>query len=398
MLSKVITYGKFGNLYCGVEHTFIDGQGKLNALLLKKKKDEFLIENTFECDHVNNLKKLLNKEQHLFLIINTDQVLSKILRGVFDTQKAIAQAFPNLNIEDFYYEVYSANENTFIAICRKDYINNILLEYDTNHLNVIGFSLGNLAISQLVNLIDKSSIETSNSTVTFVDKIISDIQPTSGTTTTSYNINGLKITKNYTLPLAGIISYYTLYVSTASNFKDHIGKLYNDFFNKRVFDIGLKAGLTTVFVLLLVSFLFFSSYTSNINIITSELELNKTYKNSLLKLSQEVNKKERWVNDFSLVSSKASWYMDQIASSIPNSILLSEIQFQPLVKNIKKEEEILFKKNEIITRGRSSYNNEFTNWVNQLEQQDWIEKVMIQEYGSGKTTITEFELIIEIRN
>ena len=147
-----------------------------------------------------------------------------------------------------------------------------------------------------------------------------------------------------------------------------------------------------------MSFLFFSSYTSNINIITSELELNKTYKNSLLKLSQEVNKKERWVNDFSLVSSKASWYMDQIASSIPNSILLSEIQFQPLVKNIKKEEEILFKKNEIITRGRSSYNNEFTNWVNQLEQQDWIEKVMIQEYGSGKTTITEFELIIEIRN
>lgn len=397
MLPQLVSYGKFGNLFCGVEHTFINGQEKLNILILKKKKSEFLIEDSLESNTVTELSNQLQKEQHLFLIINNEKVLFKSLDGVYNTQKAIAQAFPNLKVEDFYYEVYTNQNNTFIAICRKDYINNLIKEYHSHKLNVVDFSLGNLAVSQLTNFINEPTVETSNGTVSFANQKIKNIILSATDSSTPYTINGIEITKNTLLPLAGIITYYSNQKQSVSNFDTISNKLISNFKQKRIFDLGLKAGLATVFVLLLISFLFFSSYTSNINQLNAELELNKAHKKTLLKLSDDAHKKEQLVTSFSLTSSKSSWFLDQLGSTIPTPILLSEIQYQPLVKNIKKEEGIKIQEQIIIIKGKSSISNVFSNWIKELEQKDWIEKVIILDYGTGKKTITEFELQIEIK-
>jgi Tfp pilus assembly protein PilN len=199
------------------------------------------------------------------------------------------------------------------------------------------------------------------------------------------------------LSLAGILSYYTNQKFTQLNFLDRINKLNNDFKQKRIFDIGLKIGLGTVFILLLVSFLFFSSYTSKIDGLNTSLEVNKTQKNSFLKLSDLVNKKEKLINDFSLTSSKAAWYINQIGETLPHSIILSEIQWQPLTKNIKKEKQVLVQKNSIIIKGKSGNNTKFSSWVNLLEKQSWIDTIQIQEYGTGKKSSTEFKLRIKIK-
>ena len=397
MLSRLVSYGNFGNLYCGVEHAFINGQEKLNILLLKKKKSEFLIKDSLESNTVSELSNQLQKGQHLFLIINNEKVLFKNLDGIYNTQKAIVQAFPNLKVEDFYCEVYTNQNNTFIAICRKDYINNLIKEYHSHKLNVVDFSLGNLAVSQLTNFINEPTVETSNSIVSFANQKIKDIMVSATDSITPYTINGLEITKNTLLALAGIISYYSNQKQSVSNFDTISFKLNNDFKQKRIFDLGLKAGLALVFVLLLISFLFFSSYTSKINQLNVELELNKTHKKTLLKLSDDIQKKEQLVNDFSSASSKTSWFLDQIGMIVPSSIILSEIQLQPLIKNIKEGEEILIHQNVIIIQGKSSNNNDFLNWIYNLEQLNWIEKVDIQKYGTGKKTTTEFELQMVIK-
>ena len=146
----------------------------------------------------------------------------------------------------------------------------------------------------------------------------------------------------------------------------------------------------------MISFLFFSSYTSKINTLTDQLNVNETYKSTILKLSDDVQKKERLINDFSLTSSKSSWYIDRIGISVPPSILLSNIQFQPLTKSIKKDKEIIIHEHLITIKGKSSNSNDFSNWISELEQKEWIQKVIIQGYGTGKKTITQFELLITI--
>jgi len=397
MLSQLLTYSKFGNLFCGIEHTTIDGNENLNTLILKKKKGELLIENTFECDKISKLTHQLQKGQHLFLIINNEQVLFKVLKRVSDTtQKAIAIAFPNLKIEDFYYEIYASNDSTFIAICRKEYIDNILKEYNILGLNVIHFSLGNLIGSQLSSYANNSDVNSSNARLSFLENSLSNIKKLENNSLANCTINGLELTNKQVLPFAGIITYFMHQETAASNFKQLSNKLSDNFKHKRIFHIGLKFGLSIVFVLLLMSFLFFSYYATEINSLSNELELNKTYKNSFVKLADEVEKKERLVTNFSLTTSKSSWYLDQIGEALPHSIMLSEIQFQPLEKSIKKEEQIVIQEDNIIIKGKSSNSNDFSNWINALEQHNWVEKVIIQAYGTGKKTATAFDLQIEL--
>ena len=396
MLNKLLTYTKFGALFCGVEHTSINDKEQLSTLLLNKKKDAFFVEMSFESDTVSDLKEYVPKNQHLFLIVNTDQVLSKTLNGVYSEQKAITEAFPNLNSSDFYYEVYATHTKTFVAIGRKDYINNLLELYKAEEFNCIGFSLGNLTITQLKSIVDVDFLETSNSSITFVENELETIKPLTNSSEKEYTLNGLDLTNFDVLPLSGIISYYTQQNFTESNFTEVNTKLHGDFKQERIFKTGLVIGLTFIFISLLVSFLFLSHYSAKMNTISSELELNKTYKNSLLQLTDEVNKKERLVTDFSLSSSKASWYLDHLGNALPSSITLTDLQFQPLQKSIKKDKSILIEENMILVKGTSTNNEDFSNWMNLLEKLDWVEKSTIREYGTDKKLATEFELELKL--
>ncbi len=397
MLDKLLTYTKFGSLFCGVEHTSKDGKEAINGLLLKKKKGEFLVEKTFISSAATDLKDQLPKSQHFYLIVNTDQVLSKTLNGVYNEQKAIAEAFPNLNSKDFYYEVYNTSTKSFIAISRKEYVDNLLNSYKKQEYNCIEFSLGNLAIAQLKDIVDVNNLQTSNSRINFVENEIDAINSVTVVSETEYNLNGLNLTNNSVLPLAGIISYYTQQSLTDSNFLELSTTLFSDFKQQRIFKVGLTLGLTLLFVSLMISFLLFSSYNKEINAISSELELNKTYKNSLLQLTDDVNKKERLVTDFSLSSSKVSWYLDQLGGKLPNSITLTELHYQPLQKSIKKEKQILLEENTILIKGESAINEDFSNWINILEKLDWIENVAIKHYGTDKKSTAAFEIELKLK-
>ncbi len=398
MISKLRTYTKFGNLFCGVEHTYCNGKEIINSLQLKKKKEEFVIENSLECESITELKNHLPAKQHLFLIVNTEKVLFKTLKGVFNTSKeAMTVAFPNLLLEDFYYEILQTDTHTFIAICRKNVVENYIKTYHENQLRVIGFSLGNVVASQLVGFVKNIALETSNKVIVFDEQKISTISSLTTATMDKQDINGIQVSSKRVLSLAGILAYYAAEKRTISNFSKRLHTLNTDFKGHLFFDIGLKVGLGTVFVLLLVSFLLFSNYTTNINELTASLELNKTHKNELLKLSELVQKKEQLVTRFSLASSKTSWYITQLGSAIPESVLLSEIQYQPLVKKIKEEEEILLHLRILTVKGMANSGTDFSNWIYTLEREDWIKKVIVKSYGLGKKKATEFELSIKIK-
>jgi Tfp pilus assembly protein PilN len=276
-------------------------------------------------------------------------------------------------------------------------VENYIKTYHENQLRVIGFSLGNVVASQLVGFVKNTFIETSNKVIVFDKQKVRTISSLTTTTIDKQDINGIQVSSKRVLSLAGILAYYATQKQTVSNFSKRLDTLETDFKGHRFFDIGLKVGLGTVFVLLLVSFLLFSNYTANINELTASLELNKTHKNALLKLSEVVQKKEQLITRFSLASSKTSWYITQLGSTVPTSVLLSEIQYQPLVKTIKEEKEILLHLRILTVKGMAGNGTDFSNWIHALEREDWIEKVIIKSYGLGKKTATEFELSIEIK-
>ncbi len=397
MSIKTIKNSIQGKLYCAVEYISVQQKPQINFLFLKKRKSEFVIDKKGFCIEINDLFKFFKKIQHLFLIINNEQVLTKSVVGKLDALKAVQTAFPNLNSNDFYYETYQNETDTFISICRKDYVDSIIKQYEDANLNIIDFSLGNLIGTQLLPFVDEKELYTSNAFLSINNNELIDIKSTEAEFQKDYTINDLEINNNYVLGLAGILSYYTNQTFTQRSFIEKTAELKNKFTQIKTFDLGLKIGLAFIFTLLLVNFIIFTNYRDKINVLKSEIEVNENYKNNLLSLKEVVEKKKKIVDEITASeSSKVSLYLDKIGASIPSKILLNEMNYQPLLKNVKNGKEILYQAQQIIIKGKSFDGIAFSKWISFLEQKNWIDVVTLVKYGTGKKTITEFQLKITL--
>ena len=96
-------------------------------------------------------------------------------------------------------------------------------------------------------------------------------------------------------------------------------------------------------------------------------------------------------------ASKTSLYFDQIGLIVPNSILLSSMNYQPILKNIEAQKKIVLNSQTLFIKGSSSNSKNFSTWIKNLESFDWINSVDIVDYGIGKKTNIMFELRIVLK-
>lgn len=386
MIRQILKYGK---TYAAIEHA---EKGAFNLLRLIKKNDEFVISKNIQTDRFEILLEELKGQKHLFLIINDAQILSKKVASIGNNEKVLVRkAFPSIVLTDFYYEVYQNTQHSFICIARKDSIDKIINTYQQKGISVIDFSLGNLAIQNLHPFVENRTLFSSNAQIKFDSNAICTIQKGS-VSNKNYNINDLEVTHTAILPLAGIICHYTK--NKASILHTELEKHY---FHRRFFDLGLQTGLSFFLGLLLINFFLFSSYRNKVNTITGALQLSETYKNQLHTLQEEVMLKKRLLASVhSASNSKLSLYIDELGISTPKTILLSQFYYQPVVGVQKKDTPISFKKNQLIVKGISKENEDFSNWISFLEQKKWVKNISIHAYGKGKKTarMNEFKFII----
>jgi len=386
MIRQILKYGK---TYAAIEHA---EKGVYNLLQLTKKNHEFVISTSKQTDRFDILLEELRGQKHLFLLINDAQILSKKVTSINKNEnEVIRNAFTTIVLTDFYYEVYQNTQHSFVCIARKDSVDKIINTYQQKGISVIDFSLGNLAIQNLHPFVENTTLFSSNAQIKFDANAICAIEK-GNSSNKNYNINDLEVTHTAILPLAGIICYYTKSTSSIRH-----TELQERYFHKRFFDLVLKTGLSLILGLLLVNFFFFSSYRNRVNTITGELQLNETYKNQLYTLQEEVMQKKRLVASVQSASnSKLSLYIDELGISTPQTILLSQFYYQPVVGVQKKDTPISFKKNQLIVKGISKENEDFSNWISFLEQKKWIKNISIHAYGKGKKTtrMNEFKFII----
>ncbi len=397
MIRQLLTYG---NTFCAVEHT-VDAKSLevFYALQLKKVKKELTSSNKDQYSSKPELFENLKAQKHLFLIVNNQHVLlKKVDATVLDKENAVKAVFPSVKMAEFYYEFSQNKEGNFVAICRKTYIDNLIAEYQTKGISVIGFSLQNLVIRSLMPFLKQSEIETSNSTVSFSEHKIVGIEK-SNFDTTEYDINELKISNKHILCLSGILSYFYNTVRNASNFDVIESGLKTRYDNHRFNSVGFKAALGIVFSILLINFMIFSRAHSEMTRLNNDVLINSNSKNELLQLQKRVKQKVELTKSInSLSSSKTTWYLNELGKSIPKKIQLSIIYFQPLSKSIKKNKEIKVTENTILVKGISKNNDSFSNWTSELELKHWIEKIVIISHGKGKNSTSTFEFTIKIKS
>jgi len=401
MFRKIITYLTLGNHFCGIEITTLNNKDSYLVTSLRKRKKELTIDLQFEVDSTDLILDKLPEKQHLFLAINTNHVLFKKVTTSNTNQNAILNAaFPNINSQDFYYEIILGRNNTsFIALCRKSYINTIINDFKAKNIFVTSFSLGNNLISEITDFVTLKSIQSSNAIVTLDNKII-DVNITDVINHhEEYNVNGLLSSSRYLLSLSGALTSFLNRSNRISNSEEKINSLFEDFKHQILFKKILQGSLIVFLVALLLNFFLINHYFNKVNQLQQAAQVNVVNKNAVLALSEKLQKAEKLATDIlKSNASKSSFYINEIITLIPNSILLSELNYQPLQKRIKKGQYIQFQNNIIIVSGVSSKSGLFSNWIIELEKTSWIHTIEILDYSDTSTTRSEFSIKINLNN
>ncbi len=388
MFPRKFTYG---SVYSAAEHTVRNGKDQINFLQLEKKKKELVVKNNSQFTTLNEFSKDIVK--HLFLVINNKQVLTKKVSFTNESNLILVQeAFPNITISDFYFDTYSNDEESFVAIARKEYVDAVIKTYTDKEIAIIGIGLGNLTIKNLLNYIQpNSTITTTNSTIILNETQIDRIEKRDSEKQ-YFSINGLEISNYDVLSLSGILSYYT---NTFLGLEDVNNQLTAIYEKKKFFSNSLSLALGFLLLILLVNFFVFNNYFSKSDRLSAELSLNKTYKDQLLSLQKEVKTKEMVLESLQSASqSKVAVYLDKIGQLVPNSILLTAINYQPIISRFKKGKEIKVDFQKIFVGGIVKDNPDFTLFIDALEKEKWVDTVTILDFSKKGTTRSSFELLI----
>lgn len=375
--------------FSSIEHT----AGSYNLLSL---------ENRHERLSINIAKKYLDQQELLatqplpspiFLIVNDQNVLSKIVSRSDTLAQAANKAFPQASASEFYMEMFNFSDGCHVSICRKDVVDDIVAWYANNGIDIVGFSLGNNLISQLSGIHTGDQVSSSNCQAVFHQGDISNIDLSEKVIGSSNEINGLSIDSDVTLGLCSSLSLLRSTSTVYNNFHDINTQYQSAVRSKQIGRQILKVGLLTALIILAVNFFTFEYFRSESSRLASEIELLTTSSNSFEQLQKEIDEKEQIIHQInSNRSSKASWYIDQVGSTVPKGVVLSSVSYQPIQGKLQENKLIEFREQSIDISGKILRTGKYESWLKKLEKLPWVTSVHILNYGVPKNSEVEFDI------
>ncbi|MDG5490647.1 hypothetical protein [Psychroserpens sp. SPM9] len=398
MKDKLISYLTYGNRFYSIEQSQANGDVVCYGIELKKTKNQVDVEKCFQFDSLQEASKYIPKGKPAFLVVNNDQVITKKIESrETDPLKLVHHVFANLKIDEFYYEVLQQDNIHFVSICRKTYVDELFEQYKSKNISVINFSLGNLMIASIAHFISEDHIHSSNAIISKADDQIIDIQPQKEIQEVNYNCNETTLAHNELLTFSSALSLITKTKVTTSVFSKSENHLLKDFKEKRFFTKFMKIGLSFLFVLLLGNFFLFNNYYDKVSELKVTAQVLNSSKSKVFQLNKKVQKTQKMVEDvLKSNASKSSYYADAIITSLPDQILLSELNYQPLLKKIKAQKPIHNDTNAIIVSGASSESILVSQWISELEALKWIKHIEIISFDDTFKSSSEFSFKIYI--
>lgn len=392
MLDPWITYLTEGASYSGLEIREADGKEHYHYLEILKKKGELHLVKTEHFSDLKELPKCYKKNTPLFLSINTSKVLVKMTdsSGTENPEVLVHTAFPNLDLGNFYYEIAQISSQPIVAISKKEYVDGIVKKLEELGLDLFYFSLGISPMAHSVPFVENKVIAISNFQMALENGAIREVSPVESSAPQDYLINGLELPNSSLLAFSHILGHLGGNAN-ATNFGEANGRFQSNFKNRRVFGYGLRASLSFFIILLLVNFLVFDHYHTEVNRLNSELTLDSSQKENLVRLEDLVKTKKGRVETLKAVSSsKSTLYLDELAKSIPHQIVLDRISYRPLDKPVRDSKPIILTENTILISGISKDDTEFSKWLEHLEKWDWISSVETLDYDFLNTNASNF--------
>lgn len=378
MLKSQVENIILGNQFLGIEIFSENNAEKVNCIIVKKKNGNLTTSESLKFSTINDISIDGFKNLPVVITIYTDKVLIKQSEL---TEKndfvLVKKTFSNLNLDEFYFDVWKLENKAIISIARRTYVDEIVKTLqESHHIKVTSVAIGLSNIKHLVSFIAEENIllnsktfNKDSNTIGVNDKIISKI----------YSIGGINIINDHLISFSSIINF----ISKKQNGSvDELNTFLNNiFFQYTFFKKYLKFFIFFILGILAINFFFFNRYYNKFNEISilnsNEIE-NKDKIEHLRKLTID---KENIVSELSLSNKqKVSFILNEIAKSVPNTIILNEFNFQPFLKKGNIEALTKYSEKNILLSGISTNNIQFTTWIEKMSTMKTINEVVILKF------------------
>ncbi|MEM8507816.1 MAG: hypothetical protein AAF717_08300 [Bacteroidota bacterium] len=393
MLKRLLHYITEGNTFFVLE--IYERQAKqlfsFQKVVLAKGELEVIVTRT--SANLEAILPLVEKKKPLLLTLNTANVLSKVIPATAGSQPElwVTTAFPNLPLDHFYYQLFQHHATTVISIAKKEYVAQYLEQFKKLGIPVYTVSLGLAALRAIVNYADEG-ITGSNFELQWKNGQPMRYTPLIAQRSDKMDIGGFLLESEQLLGFAQVLDLFDQ-EKKVSNSAECNHKLQNEIKNLRLFDFGIKTALAFFIALLLSNFLLFNYYHSKNQALEASLASNQLQEQSFTALKERVSAKEERLEVLQhSKDSRASWYLDELGKSIPGSIRLTTVHFQPLSLPVRSNAVIVLQERHLQVSGITYDRIAFGNWSESLENRSWINTIEVVDYNYVSNSAANFTL------
>jgi len=370
-----------------------DGSYIINAVVVSLQKNE-IIKKT-EWINLKSVEEFAGKisiKMPVTLTLTGKNVLVKSMPARENITNYIAEIFPQTNPNEFYHAISKQQDNLFVALARKEFIDKIIDDLVSRGYKVLDLSLAFFDIVTILPYLNHEETE-------FIETPAYTIQHDQRYNITSFESSSTKTfdvfaQKEYTVANQYIKAPLILPFATASRFiagsiasKQSIAsnKILAQREEYRYFKYFVAASwafLIGLFSLLLINFAFYSHYFNRNKEMATLQTISQDQVNQLKKQEAGVKRKEQFLLETGWIKpSKTSYFADRIASLVTSDLYLSSLQIYPSNNSMSLEKkEAPFKKDTIQISGNCTEPLELNQFTNNLKNLAEIKEVTVKNY------------------
>lgn len=372
---------------------------------LSKGDKGIKIDETISIKDSNDLQLLVESKYPISLIITGKGISSKKITckdsDGFDV--LLNKALPNAKLDDFILERSSIDaDHSIVSIIRND-IFLMILEHLSN-LGISNFSsinIGPLVLNNLIPLVinelENGKLLIPNYEFEIENNAIFNLNSNTEPSANTFNIGSEKVFDYSLLPIAASLDYFFPNQDIHSN-SDQINTIKSEFKEKENFIFRSWTLLGSALIILLINFFVFNYYWQENNNMQGRIQANESAINKLTSLKNEyANKMEFITANGLLQNSKTSFFSDQLALDLSESIGLSNLQvYPPKVTKDSYELEIPeFDTKKIYVKGICTKSIELNFWIKKIQKYKWVKMVQLINY-TQESTSEKAKFFIEI--
>lgn len=323
------------------------------------------------------------------------------IKSESSNQDLLNQLLPNASIKEFHLQRTILSENEiWVSIIRRDALDSLTKELESLNLFSIYIYLGPFIVENTLTLINSNEIITSEHQLSVENHKITNLNRLNEETTINYLIDKEKLVSKELVAFSAALSHFVPVSNIVLIDIEKTDLAREEFFNRSKYVVMGFSALVFFFLVTIINMLVNSSFQETNNELQYQVNSKQKYVVELEKLRQELDIKEQFVQNSGLTqASKISFYSDQIALSVPNSVRLNQLFVNPLSKRINKAEDIHFNYKVMKVSGTVTKSIELNSWIKELKSHEWIAEVNIISFlQENLNTSGDFEVEIIVRS